>query len=304
MVEFGEQLRRAREEKGMTQQSLAEQLYVTRQSVSRWECGDRYPDLLTTKKISEILEVSLDDLLSGKEMEKVVERNPVIENKVANNIMIALYAAVVLSMMVPVFDQLIRITGTDNPIFSLLRFPNEQLLMITTVIKIICFIFGLVNALRGMFSPKRMGVVIVGDFIAMSISAFRCWPFLTSWHELFLGGIGWQTIVVILIPLIPNLIGAVAACCYFLFGKKQTIWPIMIILAGLFNILIAVMGKIQLLYRYSEAFTLNHSLSLVLTITIYGLFIFQTVTLLIKRKRVKASAETNNEVTQNPENIQ
>ncbi|MBO4701021.1 MAG: helix-turn-helix transcriptional regulator [Lachnospiraceae bacterium] len=295
MVEFGEQLRRAREEKGMTQQSLAEQLYVTRQSVSRWECGDRYPDLLTTKKISEILEVSLDDLLSGKEMEKVVERNPVIENKVANNIMIALYAAVVLSMMVPVFDQLIRITGTDNPIFSLLRFPNEQLLMIATVIKIICFIFGLVNALRGMFSPKRMGVVIVGDFIAMSISAFSCWPFLTSWHELFLGGIGWQTIVVILIPLIPNLIGAVAACCYFLFGKKQTIWPIMIILAGLFNILIAVMGKIQLLYRYSEAFTLNHSLSLVLTIIIYGLFIFQTVTLLIKRKKVKTSGNKENE---------
>ena len=33
MVEFGEQLRKAREAKGMTQQSLAEQLYVTRQSV-------------------------------------------------------------------------------------------------------------------------------------------------------------------------------------------------------------------------------------------------------------------------------
>ena len=78
MVEFGEQLRRAREAKGMTQQSLAEQLYVTRQSVSRWECGDRYPDLLTTTKIAQILDVSLDDLLSGKEMEKVVERNPVV----------------------------------------------------------------------------------------------------------------------------------------------------------------------------------------------------------------------------------
>ena len=114
MVEFGEQLRRAREEKGMTQQSLAEQLYVTRQSVSRWECGDRYPDLLTTKKISEILEVSLDDLLSGKEMEKVVERNPVIENKVANNIMIALYAVVVLSMLIPIFDYLLRIPGSKE----------------------------------------------------------------------------------------------------------------------------------------------------------------------------------------------
>ena len=113
--------------------------------------------------------------------------------------------------------------------------------------------------------------------------------------ELFLGGVGWDTIVVILIPLIPNLIGAVAACCYFLLGKKQTIWPIMIILAGSFNILIAVMGKIQLLYRYSEAFTLNHSLSLVLTIIIYGLFIFQTVTLLIKRKKVKTSGNKENE---------
>ena len=81
MVEFGEQLRRAREGKGMTQQSLAEQLYVTRQSVSRWECGDRYPDLLTTKKISQILDVSLDALLAGKEMVKLVERNPVIEKK-------------------------------------------------------------------------------------------------------------------------------------------------------------------------------------------------------------------------------
>ena len=35
MIEFGEQLRKAREEKGMTQQTLAEQLFVTRQAVSK-----------------------------------------------------------------------------------------------------------------------------------------------------------------------------------------------------------------------------------------------------------------------------
>ena len=108
MVEFGEQLRRAREEKGMTQQSLAELLYVTRQAVSRWECGDRYPDLLTTKKISLLLDVSLDDLLSGKEMKKEVERNPVIENKAANNIMIMLYAFVVVSFIISVVDIILR----------------------------------------------------------------------------------------------------------------------------------------------------------------------------------------------------
>ena len=39
MIEFGEKLKQLREEKGMTQQSLGEMLYVTRQAVSRWECG-------------------------------------------------------------------------------------------------------------------------------------------------------------------------------------------------------------------------------------------------------------------------
>ena len=39
MVEFGEKVKRAREAKGMTQQTLANHLYVTRQAVSRWECG-------------------------------------------------------------------------------------------------------------------------------------------------------------------------------------------------------------------------------------------------------------------------
>ena len=41
-----------RTERGMSQDELADKIMVTRQAVSRWECGDRFPDLLTTKKIS------------------------------------------------------------------------------------------------------------------------------------------------------------------------------------------------------------------------------------------------------------
>ena len=79
MVEFGEQLRIAREKKGMTQQTLADQLFVSRQSVSRWERGERYPDLITTKNLSRILDVSLDTLLSGKEMVKWRKELPLLK---------------------------------------------------------------------------------------------------------------------------------------------------------------------------------------------------------------------------------
>ena len=72
MVEFGEQLRRAREGKGMTQQSLAEQLYVTRQSVSRWECGVCLPDVSVYKELCSILGISLNEFFAG---EDIVQEN-------------------------------------------------------------------------------------------------------------------------------------------------------------------------------------------------------------------------------------
>ena len=50
MVEFGEQLRSARETKGLTQKTLADRLYVSRQTISNWERGERYPDIVTLKK--------------------------------------------------------------------------------------------------------------------------------------------------------------------------------------------------------------------------------------------------------------
>lgn len=92
-MEFGEKLRQAREAKGMTQQSLADKLYVTRQAVSRWECGARYPDLMTAKCLADILKVSMDELLSGDEFREYAEKQPVLESGRAGKIELLLYAA-------------------------------------------------------------------------------------------------------------------------------------------------------------------------------------------------------------------
>ena len=91
-IEFGEKLKKRREEKGMTQQTLADKLYVTRQAVSRWECGARYPDLITAKCIAEELEISLDELVSGEKYVRDIEKEPVITAAKALILQTVLYA--------------------------------------------------------------------------------------------------------------------------------------------------------------------------------------------------------------------
>lgn len=91
-MEFGEKLRTLREKNGMTQQTLANQLYVTRQAVSRWECGARYPDLLMTKKIADIFAVSMDELVSGEEVKREIEKERALAAPLAGNLQSVLYA--------------------------------------------------------------------------------------------------------------------------------------------------------------------------------------------------------------------
>lgn len=282
MVEFGEQLRRAREAKGMTQQSLAEQLYVTRQSVSRWECGDRYPDLLTTTKIAQILEVSLDDLLSGKEMEKVVERNPVVENKTANNIMIALYAVALIGLIVPMLNAMLtRDLGID------ILTSTVVVTLIAFALKVFAFGYGLVNAIKGSLSPKRMGAVIGAFFAAMCISSAetltRVFPRNILSVE-FKNGDFLNVAAIFVLLMLPGILGTLATFFFFMKNSKHKIWPVFIMLTSSWLILMQAVSTGTMLTRYNESYTLQNTLSLILNIAVYALIIYQTITLLKKRK--------------------
>lgn len=56
-------LKTLREKGGLTQEAMAQQLFVTRQAVSRWENGETTPNIETLKLISRVFGVSIDDLL-------------------------------------------------------------------------------------------------------------------------------------------------------------------------------------------------------------------------------------------------
>lgn len=63
-TQFAETLRKLRVEKGLSQAQLSEQLFVNRSTVARWENGTRLPDALMIARLSRILDVDLNTMLS------------------------------------------------------------------------------------------------------------------------------------------------------------------------------------------------------------------------------------------------
>lgn len=63
-MEFGEKMQLLRKERGLTQAELAEQLFVSRAAVFKWESGRGYPGIDSLKAIAKYFSVSLDSLLS------------------------------------------------------------------------------------------------------------------------------------------------------------------------------------------------------------------------------------------------
>lgn len=72
---LGENIKRLREEHSLTQQQLAEKLYVSRQTVCRWENGTRCPDLIMAKKLSVELGISLDELISDEDLKEFTKND-------------------------------------------------------------------------------------------------------------------------------------------------------------------------------------------------------------------------------------
>lgn len=62
-MNFAEKLQILRKQRNISQEQLAEQLYVTRQAVSKWENGESFPEMENIVRLSEILDVSLDYLM-------------------------------------------------------------------------------------------------------------------------------------------------------------------------------------------------------------------------------------------------
>lgn len=105
-MEFHEKLQQLRKQKGLTQEELAQALYVSRTAVSKWESGRGYPSIDSLKALAKFFSVTVDELLSGGEVLTIAEEDSrQRENQLRTLIFGAADLSALLLFVLPFFRQ-------------------------------------------------------------------------------------------------------------------------------------------------------------------------------------------------------
>lgn len=110
-MEFHEKLLELRKSKGMTQEELAEALFVSRTAISKWESGRGYPSIDSLKEISRFFSVTIDELICSQEMIAAAEDDK--KESISRFIAVITNTLDILTavlLFLPVFGN-----GTDSP---------------------------------------------------------------------------------------------------------------------------------------------------------------------------------------------
>jgi len=105
-MEFNEKLQQLRRQKNLTQEELAQALYVSRTAISKWESGRGYPNIDSLKAIAKYFHISIDQLLSGDELLCLAEENTKQKQTQFRDLIFGLLdCSMVLFFFLPLFGQ-------------------------------------------------------------------------------------------------------------------------------------------------------------------------------------------------------
>lgn len=100
-MEIGTQIKEYRNTMELSQEELAEKMYVTRQTISNWENGKSYPDIYNLLLLSSLFNVSLDQLIKGdiEAMKKEINKEEVMKFNKVSKLLAVLFAASLVSFI-------------------------------------------------------------------------------------------------------------------------------------------------------------------------------------------------------------
>ena len=105
-MEFNEKLQELRKQRGLTQEELAQSLYVSRTAISKWESGRGYPNIESLKTIAKFFAITIDELLSGDELLTIAEEDNRQKGKYLRDLVFGLLdCSVAMFFFLPFFGE-------------------------------------------------------------------------------------------------------------------------------------------------------------------------------------------------------
>lgn len=202
-MEISKCIKDARQNNNISQESLAEQLGVSRQTISSWENGKSYPDIVSIIKMSDIFNISLDKML--KEDKKLVNNMQEKMDTVKSNksIVFTILFAIILFGGIYLIQTFVDIPKIDN------LYLNIGVL-IAFIVGVLTYLFS--NVYVGKFlNQKTSNKSILKTIIVMLVivSLFFIFPLIENFTA-----VSWQVFIARIV-----IIAIFVLICMFIFKK-------------------------------------------------------------------------------------
>ncbi|AIM25442.1 helix-turn-helix domain-containing protein [Melissococcus plutonius] len=183
-------LKKKRQERGETQQQVADMLHISRQSISNWENNKSYPDVPTLIELSQYFDFSLDVLKGDDDLMKKIKKDYEFIHKEKENKKYQLYLMVILLLMfipilfIPLFGKHVMVVKYIG-IFVVLM----SICLLYFSLKLVQTYYKDVADKNGpLFIPKAFGIWI-------TINPFNFW-----------GKVIWLSLIAFLVVLVIKMI--------------------------------------------------------------------------------------------------
>jgi transcriptional regulator with XRE-family HTH domain len=190
-MEFNEKIQELRKHKGLTQEELAEVLFVSRAAISKWESGRGYPNLDSLKAIAKFFGVTIDELLSGDELLTIAEEDTrQTENHFRDLVFGLLDCSIAMFCFLPFFGQTVNSMVQEVSLLSLTEIaPYLKLAYFAAVVGIILLgvlTLALQNCRNAFWVKNKSKLSLLINAIAALLFIISSQPYAAAFLFIFL----------------------------------------------------------------------------------------------------------------------
>lgn len=185
----GKIIQTKRKELGLTQIQLAEKLNVSNRAVSKWENGDGYPDVSLLEDISKVLDVSIDELLTGNHPKKEIEYIEIKGEHEEDNIKLNFIITSIIGFSL-LFGQSVACVAAElalvayRPFYMFVEIYILSAVIIAYVISIIVYLIGLAKYKYNKKELNKNSKISFISFILLAtISPVAIAVRMIMWHS-------------------------------------------------------------------------------------------------------------------------